>query len=336
MCEIDNFVNRQHSFKSSRKIIKHIIAFFAVLILTLPARAEIPVPKELQGKIVTVIVPYPPGGQTDVWNRVTAAKIQYLTELNIIIVNKPGNEALIGAAEAARAAPDGLTLFGADSSPLVLSNLLQEPNAVPRKKFATIGVSYRTPQGFYVRSESKYQTLQDLIDDVRANPGKINIGHVSTVTKLVTKRTMDEFNGQYSDIVYKGGAPAITDLIGGHVDAIASSPIILPQVRAGKVRALAFSSPNRVIGFPTVGLIRDQVPGFIVENFAGLWVPAGTPKHIIDFYNRVYREAYKDDAAQEFLKNTAANLFDGSPEEAERFIQSNENFWRPIVAKYGK
>jgi tripartite-type tricarboxylate transporter receptor subunit TctC len=254
----------------------------------------------------------------------------------MIIVNKPGGDALIGAAAAAKSAPDGLTLFGAESSPLVLSNLLQEPNAVPRKEFATISVSYRTAQGFYVRSESKYQNLRDLMDDVRANPGKINIGHVSTVTKLVTKRTMGEFNGQYTDIAYKGAPPAITDLIGGHVDVIASSPIILQQVRAGKVRALAFSSPARLTEFPTVGLIRDQVPGFSVENFAGLWAPAGTPKHIIDFYNRAYREAYKDTAAQEFLKNTAANLFDGTPEEAERFIQSNENFWRPIVAKYGK
>lgn len=315
---------------------KRLIAFFAALTLALPAWAQIPVPKELQGKTVTVIVPYPAGGQTDTWNRISAAKVKDLTGLNIIVVNKPGGDALIGAAEAAKSAPDGLTLFGSESSPLVLSNLLQEPNAVPRNQFATISVSYRTPQGFYVRAESKYQTLKDLMDDVRANPGKVNIGHVSTVTKLVVKRTMGEFNGQYQDIAYKGAPPAITDLLGGHVDVIASSPIILPQVRAGKVRALAFSSPNRLSEFPNVSLIRDQVPGFSVENFAGLWAPAGTPKHIIDFYNRVYREAYKDPAAQEFLKNTAANLFDGTPEEAERFIQNNENFWRPIVTKYGK
>lgn len=315
---------------------KHLIALIAAITMALPVWAQIAVPKELQGKTVTVIVPYPAGGQTDVWNRVTAGRVKELTGLNIIIVNKPGGDALIGAADAAKSAPDGLTLFGAESSPLVLSNLLQEPNAVPRKEFATISVSYRTPQGFYVRSESKYQTLKDLIDDVRANPGKINVGHVSTVTKLVAKRTMGEFNGQYQDIAYKGAPPAITDLIGGHVDVVVSSPIILPQVRAGKVRALAFSSPNRLAEFPTVGLIRDQVPGFAVENFAGLWAPAGTPKHIIDFYNRAYREAFKDPAAQEFLKNTSANLFDGTPEEAERFIQANENFWRPIVAKYGK
>jgi tripartite-type tricarboxylate transporter receptor subunit TctC len=315
---------------------KRLIALIAALTLALPAWAQIPVPKELQGKTVTVIVPYPAGGQSDVWNRVTAGRVKELTGLNIIIINKPGGDALIGAAEAAKAAPDGLTLFGSESSPLVLSNLLQEPNAVPRNQFVTVGVSYRTSQGFYVRTESKYQNLKDLMDDVRANPGKINIGHISTVTKLVTKRTMSEINGQFQEIPYKGAAPATTDLLGGHVDVLASSPIILQQVRAGKVRALAFSGPNRLAEFPNVGLIRDQVPGFAVENFAGLWAPAGTPKHIVDFYNRAYRESYKDPAAQEFLKNTAAGLFDGTPEEAERFIQANENFWRPIVAKYGK
>jgi tripartite-type tricarboxylate transporter receptor subunit TctC len=315
---------------------KRLIALFTALTLALPAWAQIAVPKELQGKTVTVIVPYPAGGQSDVWNRVTATKVRDLTGLNVIILNRPGGDALIGAAEAAKSAPDGTTLFGSESSPLVLSNLLQEPNAVPRNQFATISVSYRTPQGFYVRAESKYQTLRDLMDDVRANPGKVNIGHISTVTRLVTKRTMSEINGQFQEIPYKGAAPAITDLLGGHVDVLASSPIILQQVRAGKVRALAFSGPNRLTEFPSVGLIRDQVPGFAVENFAGLWAPAGTPKHIIDFYNRVYREAYKDPAAQEFLKNTSAGLFDGTPEEAERFIQSNENFWRPIATKYGK
>jgi tripartite-type tricarboxylate transporter receptor subunit TctC len=111
---------------------------------------------------------------------------------------------------------------------------------------------------------------------------------------------------------------------------------VLPQVRSGKIRALAFSSSERLTEFPKVELVKDSVPGFAFENFAGIYAPAGTPKHIVEFYNKVYREAFKDVSAQDFLKTTATRLFDGSPAEAEKFVQANENFWRPIVAKYHK
>lgn len=315
---------------------KHLIAFFAAVTLALPVWAQIPVPKELQGKTVTVVVPYPPGGQTDTWNRITAAKVKDLTGINIVIVNKPGGNALIGAGEVAKAAPDGLTLFGTESSPLVLGPLTKEAGFVPRDQFVTVLVSYRTSQGFYVRNESKYKTFKELVDDARANPGKINVGHVTLVTDLVLKQAMGDLGVRVQDIPYKGTAPAVTDLLGGHVDAIVAPPIVLEQVRGGKARVLAFSGPNRLPGFAQVDLLRDHVPGLAVENFGGLWAPAGTPKHIVDFYNRAYREAFKDPAAQEFLKNTAAGLFDGTPEEAERFVQASINFWRPIVAKYYK
>lgn len=315
---------------------KQLVALFAALIVAVPAWSKLEVPKELQGRTVAVVVPYAAGGQSDGWNRILAARIKENTGLDMVIVNKPGAEALIGTSFVARAPADGTTLLGAESSPLVLAPLLKDPNAVPRDRFVTINVGYLSAQGFYVRTDSKYRTLKDLMDDVQANPGRVNIGHSHIMSKLMVQRTMGEINGQYNDIPYKGIAPAITDLLGGHVDVIVGAPIVLQQVRAGKVRVLAFSSPKRLEEFPQVGLIRDRVPGFAVENFGGVWAPAGTPRHIVDFFNQAYRQAARDPASQEFLKNTAAGLFDGTPEEAERFVQNKENFWRPVVTRYVK
>jgi tripartite-type tricarboxylate transporter receptor subunit TctC len=315
---------------------KSIVVLIAAIVMAMPAWAKLEVPKELQGRTIAVVVPYAAGGQSDVWNRILAARIKESTGLDMVIVNKPGAEALIGTAFVAKAPPDGTTLMGAESSPLVLAPLLKDPNAISRDRFVTVSVGYLSAQGFYVRADSKYRTLKDLMDDVRANPGRVNIGHSHIMSNLVTQRTMGEINGQYNDIPYKGIAPAVTDLLGGHVDVIVGAPIVLQQVRAGKARALAFSSPRRLEEFPQVGLIRDRVPGFAVENFGGVWAPAGTPRHIVDFFNQAYRQAARDPAAQEFLRNTAAGLFDGTPDEAERFVQTKETFWRPIIAKYVK
>ncbi len=315
---------------------KYFIAFFLATTVSLAAWAKLEVPRELQGKTVAVVVPYAAGGQSDSWNRILAARIKESTGLDMVIVNKPGAEALIGTSFVARAPADGTTLLGAESSPLVLAPLLKDPNAISRDRFVTVNVGYLSAQGFYVRADSKYRTLKDLLDDVRANPGRVNIGHSHIMSKLVIQRTLGEINGTYNDIPYKGIAPAVTDLLGGHVDVIVGAPIVLQQVRAGKARVLAFSSPRRLEAFPQVGAIRETVPGFAVENFGGIWAPAGTPRHIVDFFNQAYRQAARDPAAQEFLKNTAAGLFDGGPDEAERFVQNKETFWQPIIAKYVK
>lgn len=314
---------------------RHLVALLATLVFASNVMAQIDVPKELQGKTISVVVPWAAGGQSDVWNRITGARVKDLTGLDIVIVNKPGADGQIGVAEVAKSAPDGTTILGTDSG-FILSPMFKDVNAVPRSKLVTVLASYRTAQGFYVRSDSKYQNLKDLFNDVKTNPGKLNIGSHYPLAKVITDRVIGEINGQVQYINYKGGPQAVTDLIGGHVDVIVAPPIVLSHVRSGKIRALAFSSSDRLAEFPTVGLIRETIPGFSFENFAGVYAPAGTPKHIVEFYNRVYREAFKDQSAQDFLKSTSARLFDGSPAEAEKFVQANENFWRPIVAKYHK
>jgi len=317
---------------------KYLVTFLTTLVTFVfsgGAAAQIAVPKELQGKTISIVVPWGPGGQSDVWNRITAARFKEITGLNVIVVNKPGADGQIGVAEVANSAPDGTTLLATDNG-FILSPMFKDVNAVPRDKLVTVLVSYRSSQGFYVRADSKYQTFKDLLDDIKKNPNKINIGSNYPLAVVIHSRVMNQINSQSQYVNYKGQPQVTSDLLGGHLDAMIAPPIVLPQVRAGKMRALAFSSADRLAEFPTVDQISSAVPGFSFENFAGVYVPVGTPKHIVEFYNKTYREAFKDVAAQDFLKSTATRLFDGTPAEAEKFVQANENFWRPIVAKHHK
>jgi tripartite-type tricarboxylate transporter receptor subunit TctC len=312
---------------------KQLLTILLSVALSSAASAEIKVPTELQGKTINVVVPYPPGGQSDVWARLNAAKVKEITGLDIIVLNKVGADGLIGTRDVAGAKADGTTLLATDNSPLVIATLFKEPNATPRDKFVTITCGYRTPQGFYVRADSKYVTFKDLLDDAKSNPGKVNVGAGYPLARIIINRTLDD---KVQIINYKGTPPSAADLLGGHVDAIVAPPILLGQVRAGKLRPLVFSSPQRIPEFSQVPTIREFIPGVAFENFSGVYAPAGTPTHIVNFWNKVYREAAKDPAAQEFLKASAAGLFDGSAAEAEKFVAASEEFWRPIVAKYHK
>jgi len=315
---------------------KRLLTLLLSLSLTSTVLADIKIPKELQGKTINVVVPYSAGGNTDVWARINAAKIKDLTGLDVVVLNKAGADGLMGAHDVANAKPDGTTLLATDNGPLVLSPLFKDPNAVSRNKFVTVTCGYRNYSAFYVRADSKYLTLKDLLDDVSSNPGKVNIGAGYPLAKIIIERTLSDINGKVQIVKYKGAPQATNDLLGGHLDVIVNPPITLPQVRAGKLRVLAFSSPARLTEFPGVPVINEFVPGATFENFSGVYAPVGTPNHIVDFYNKVYREAAKDSVAQEFLKVSAANLFDGSPADAEKFVQAAEHFWKPIVNKYYK
>jgi tripartite-type tricarboxylate transporter receptor subunit TctC len=315
---------------------KKIVTILSFVALSSAASAKIEIPKELQGKTISIVVPYPPGGQSDVWARINAAKVKEITGLDIIVVNKAGADGAVGARLVAEANADGTTMLATDNGTVVISPLFKEANYIPRTKFVTVAAGYRTPQGFYVRADSKYKTLKDLIDDAKSDPGKVNVGGPYSLAKIAINKTFDDTNGKVQVIDYKGVPPATTDLLGGHVDAIFGPPILLAQVRAGKLRSLAFSGPQRISEFSEVPVMREFIPGFVFENFSGVYAPEGTPKHIVNFWNQVYREAAKDPVAQEFLKASAAGLFDGSAADAEKFVKSSEDFWSPIVTKYHK
>lgn len=315
-------------------MMKHTLIAF-LLLFSINVFAE--QPAELKGQTITVVVPYGAGGGADTFSRMLAAKVKANTGLNIVVSNKPGAFATIGAREVAEAKPDGLTLLGTDNAPVVMNPLMQPQGFVPRESFTTITLTVITPQGIYVSAGSKYNTLNELLAAIRQDPKKFNYGCAYNMCNLFIARIMNHNRTMIDAIPYKSTPQVLMDLSSGQISFIGSSSSdALSMVQAGKVKPIAFSTDTKLELYPNVPLFKDTVPDFLASNFHGLYAPAGTPKHIITYLNRVYREALRDPEIQEQFKNRAVQAFDGTPEQGERYITRQISIWRPIVEQFYK
>jgi tripartite-type tricarboxylate transporter receptor subunit TctC len=138
-------------------------------------------------------------------------------------------------------------------------------------------------------------------------------------------------------VPYKSTPQVQIDLSTGQLQFIGiSSSDALPMTQAGKIRPLAFSTEQRLDMYPQAGLFKDVIPEFTANNFHGVYAPAGTPKHLVEYLNRAYREALKDPELQEQFRLRAVHSWDGSPEQAERYIDRQTQIWRPIVERFHK
>lgn len=314
---------------------KYIIAV-TLWVLAQLAWAETP-PAELQGQTITVIVPYAAGGGSDVFSRLLATRVQNLTGITMMVVNRPGAYATIGTREVAEAKANGLTLLGSDNAAVVMNPLMKTTGWVPRERLATVAVTVVTPQGIYVASNSKYTTLNELLADIRRGPKDYAYGCAYPMCNLFIERIMSHNKTTVVSVPYKSTPQVQIDLSTGQLQFIGiSSSDALPMTQAGKIRPLAFSTEQRLDMYPQAGLFKDVIPEFTANNFHGVYAPAGTPKHLVEYLNRAYREALKDPELQEQFRLRAVHSWDGSPEQAERYIDRQTQIWRPIVERFHK
>jgi tripartite-type tricarboxylate transporter receptor subunit TctC len=307
-----------------------------LLAVSIPAFAG-DMPQELKGQTVTVIVPYAAGGGADTFSRLLAAKVKANTGLNIIVNNKPGAFATIGAREVAEAKPDGLTLLGTDNAPVVMNPLMKPVGWVPRESFTTVSLTVITPQGIYVAADSKHNTLNDLLVDIKKNPNKMAYGCAYNLCNLFIAKILSNAQAEATAVPYKSTPQVLMDLSSNQLAFIGSSSSdALAMVMAGKVKPVAFSTDTRLDQYPTVPLFKDTVPDFTASNFHGVYAPAGTPRHIINYLNKVYREALKDTEVREQFKTRAVQAFDGTPEQGDRYVDRQTRNWAPIVERFYK
>jgi len=295
------------------------------------------VPYELKGQTITVIVPYGAGGGADTFSRMLAAKIKSNTGLSIVIYNKPGAFATIGAREVAESKPDGLTLLGTDNAPVVMNPLMKPTGWIPRESFVTVSLTVITPQGIYVAADSKYNTLPELLTEVKKNSNKFSYGCAYNLCNLFISKILSHSQTEATAIPYKSTPQVLMDLSSGQLAFIGSSSSdALPQVQAGKIKPIAFSTEQRLEQYPTTPLFKDTVPDFIASNFHGVYAPVGTPKHIINYLNKVYRDALKDPEVREQFKTRAVQAYDGTPEQGDRYVDRQIKIWNPVVEKFYK
>ncbi len=252
--------------------------------------AVLPAARAQSGKTLRIIVPFPPGGSTDILARAIGNKLGVALGQSVVIENKPGAGGSTGAAEAARAEADGSTLMMGHIGTLAVNPALYPKLPYdPIKSFAPVAWVARVPNILVVSAGSPIKSLHEFFAAVQAKPGRMTYssggnGSAAHITMEYLKLRAKLF---MLHIPYRGTAPSINDLMGGQVDAtFTGAPVVLPHVRSGRLRALAVSSSQRLAALPEVPTVAESgFPGFDADQWYGFVAPAGTPAAVVTRLN---------------------------------------------------
>ena len=291
---------------------------------------------------VRLVVPFSPGGATDVVGRLWAERMKPVLG-TVVVENKGGGGGVIGATEVARSQPDGYSfLFGNTSTQVLIPSIAKQPPYDPLKDFVAIYIMAISPNSIVVHESVPVHTLKELIAYAKANPGKLSYGSAGTGTMTNLAGELFKQLIGAPDIVhvpYKGAAPGITDLASGHI------PMMTPNIggtlldfhRAGKVRILAITSEKRIKAAPDIPTaIEAGLPGMIAANFNGLFGPAGIPKPIVDQIAQATKTAMADESLLKPIINSGFEpVLDSGPEAAQKMVEDEIKRWVPIMKATG-
>ena len=289
---------------------------------------------------ITLIVPYAPGGGNDVLARAVAEPMSKSLGQSLVIENRGGGGGSIGTRQVAKAAPDGYTLGLGGTGTLAIDPTLY-PNVGydPRKDFAPVGLIATSPLIILVNQSVPARNVKELIALAKAQPGKLNYASagIGSGIHLGTVLFAETAGIELTHIPYKGSGPALTDLLGGHVQIYFSSlPPAIGLVKDGKLRALGVTGLKRSTSFPDVPTVAEQgLPGFEAVLHYGIVAPAGTPRPIIDKLNASLRAALGDSKVHDHIATEGAEPLPTSPDEYAADIDREETKWSALVKKSG-
>jgi tripartite-type tricarboxylate transporter receptor subunit TctC len=237
---------------------------------------------EFPTKEVQIVIPWAPGGATDLVFRALAASTSKHLGKAVVVVNKAGGAGAVGYTEAMQARPDGYTLVTAVTPLTILPH--QATTAFTYQSFEPIINVVQDPAMFQVRADSQWKTLSEFLEYAKKNPGMITVGNSGAGggVHLIALAFEKAAGVQFNHITFAGGGPSITALLGGHVHAVACSPPEgIAHVKAGKLRIIALFSEKRFDAFPAVPTVREQGVNFTMGQWRGLAAPKGTPPDVI-------------------------------------------------------
>jgi tripartite-type tricarboxylate transporter receptor subunit TctC len=287
---------------------------------------------------ITLIVPYAPGGGNDVLARAVAEPMAKVLGQPVVIENRGGAGGSVGTRQVAKAAPDGYTLGLGGTGTLAIDPTLY-PNVGydPRKDFAPVGLIATSPLIVLVNQSVPVHSVQELIALAKAQPGKLNYASagVGSGIHLGTVLFAETAGIDLTHIPYKGSGPALTDLLGGHVQIYFSSlPPAVGLVKEGKLRALGVTGLKRSASFPDLPTVAEQgLPGFEAVLHYGIVAPAGTPRPIVEKLNAALRAALGDPKVRGHMATEGAEPLATSPEEYAADIDREETKWSALVRK---
>jgi tripartite-type tricarboxylate transporter receptor subunit TctC len=301
--------------------------------VALPAAATL---QAQAGKPVRLIVPFTPGGSSDILARAIAPKLAAALGVNVIVDNKPGAGGSLGAAEAAKAEPDGRTLLMGHIGTLAVNPALYPKLPYdPVKSFVAVAWVARVPNVLVVPAASPARSFKEFVELVRTKPGKFSFssggnGSAAHITFEFLKLRAKLF---MLHIPYRGTAPSVTDLIAGQVDAsFTGAPAVLQHVKSGRLRALAVSSTQRIPNLPDVPTVAESgYPGFEADQWYGVVAPAGTPPAWVARLNSEINKALaQPEVAQQLLVEGAVPM-PGTPQAFAALIQRELPRWAEVV-----
>jgi len=303
----------------------------AVAMLAAPALAQ----QKFPSKPVTIVVPYPPGGSNDTFARELGKKLSDAWKIPVIIDNRPGAGGSIGAAAVSKAPPDGYTLCLLSSS--FTTNAAIQPNLPfdPVKGFTAVGMVAKGPMLLTVGNHVPVKTTLELFDYARKNPGKLNFassGQGST-NHFATELLMDAANIKMTHVPYKGMGPAVTDILGGHVDVlIASAPSIYQHVKAGKLRGIGVTSKGPSTVVPDLAPVASMgVPSYSFELWWGVLAPPGVPAEIVDKVNADMNRILGTPEMKEVFLREGAEPATMTPAQFARTIRDEIEGWKRVA-----
>ncbi|HEX6007812.1 MAG TPA: tripartite tricarboxylate transporter substrate binding protein [Burkholderiales bacterium] len=290
-------------------------------------------------KPIRVIDAYPPGGSTDVLARLVAPKFQEATGQPWVIENRPGAQGIIGCEYVARAAPDGYTLLMFTGSHTVHPSIYRKLPYDLLRDFAPVTLASSTTNILVVHPTVPAKSLREFIALAQSARGKLNYSSAGTgsTTHMAAELLKSMARIEATHIPYKGSAPAVVDLVGGHVDFMfAPLPVMLPHVKSGKARALAVSTAKRSAALPAIPTVAEAgLPGFEATNAVGVLAPAATPKAIVEKLNAEIVRVLKLPDIHERLVSMGAEPVGSSTGAFAEFLRVDIARWAKVVKEAG-
>ena len=315
-----------------RTLTKRLLTLFCLGLLSGSIAAADAFPE----KTVRIIVPYTPGGFNDTLARVVGDRLSKTWNQPVVVENKPGGNTTVGNNIVAKAAPDGYTIL---ITPLPFSALpgLYGPQLPydALKDFSPLVLAANTQNVLAVRNELPVTSVRELLDYARKNPGKLNYGSTGSGSSnhLSMELLMRMTDTKMTHIPYKGSAPATLAMLSGEIDALFDNiPNVLPQLKVGKMKAIAVTGTQRSVLFPSVPTVAESgVSGYEVNVWFGMQLPAGTPKPLVERMNRDIVRVLKEPEVIKKFRDQGVEVIASTPAAFSQLLQSEVSKWTQVI-----
>jgi tripartite-type tricarboxylate transporter receptor subunit TctC len=313
------------------------IALSLLAIATAPAKAQGDWPA---GRPMTWVVPYPPGGTTDILGRAIALRLGASLGTTLIVDNKAGATGTIGSAFVARAAPDGYTLLGTSIGPqAIVPNLVPKMQYDPIKAFEPVALIGTIPHVLVVGSSQPFRTAGELVAQAKAQPGALSFasGGTGTILQMQGELLRLQTGVRMTHVPYKGDTPALQDVLAGHASFMfAPVAAALPHIQGGRLRALAVTSAARLKALPDVPTMGQAgFKDFVVEQWQAVYAPAGTPAAVVQRLNQEIVQVLKDAELAAMADRLGITLVGSTPQQLADTQKADLAKWGRVIKDAG-